>query len=57
MKKTYKKTQKQKKCFQNMIKMKQEMEIDKIINIFNINNINNRELFVFRIYFIFYLII
>ena len=33
-----------------MIKMKQEMEIDKIINIFNINNINIiEELFVFRI--------
>ena len=36
--------------FLEYIKMKQEMEIDKIINIFNINNINIiEELFVFRI--------
>ena len=53
MKKTYKKTQKQKKCFQNMIKMKQEMEMDKIINIFNINNINIIENFLFFEYILF----
>lgn len=35
-----------------------KMEIEEIINIFNVNNINVlEELFVFRIYFIFYLII
>lgn len=55
MKKTYKKTQKQKKCFQNMIKMKQEMEIDKIINIFNINNINIIENFLFFEYILFFI--
>ena len=36
-----------------MIKMKQEMEIDKIINIFNINNINIIENFLFFDYILF----
>lgn len=36
-----------------MIKMKQEMEIDKIINIFNINNINIIENFLFFEYILF----